>query len=534
MTDTPRHPSGALSAPAQPSGEPLLGVGRSGLVFASRGSDGVPVARKVFDSDALTRVVQYVVLGASNPYAWNEHAVRAALLRRRILAPLVARWFGGRLRVARALGHGWDAYYRAYELRTELVDGRPPALHHPLRRAGKDEVRELTEDILAPLQERLAEAGFDGLLWQAGLGNPVALANFLLEVGADGARTWAWIDLESGVPALFPLHLPTLWRRYLPLCKKHGRPLFDDVDCDRLAAYVADDARGLDASTRRRLVSDVEALRFHQEQWRCQPRLARSIESQLVKGKLSAERAAWYGQRPLRWCMHEVRRAARGLLVRARGWIKRNWPLVRALPWKELPRGTLRFLVSQKFRERAARRFVVMRVGLWERRGQLSRAHADEMRLHATRETSSAWLADFAVHVAIKPVVKGIEWFVFPALLVAGVVNEATVGIAILAGGSVSRSLYTLGRVAYDVVRGREPAWIALGTGVLPVVGNLAFPLQIAYSSRGNDDLLAQFILYDGMSLVGRRLPIWGGADTLTEHVCNQLPDRVVRARDAR
>ena len=85
--------------------EPLLGVGRSGIVFRSTSPSGEAVARKVFDSRSLTRVVQYAVLGASNPYAWNIHAVSCAFLRRRILAPLVERWTGGRVRVARAMEH---------------------------------------------------------------------------------------------------------------------------------------------------------------------------------------------------------------------------------------------------------------------------------------------------------------------------------------------------------------------------------------------------------------------------------------------
>ena len=35
-------------------------------------------------------------------------------------------------------------------------------------------------------------------------------------------------------------------------------------------------------------------------------------------------------------------------------------------------------------------------------------------------------------------------------------------------------------------------------------------PLQIVSSSRGSDDLLAQFILYDGCTAIGARIPIWG------------------------
>ena len=149
------------------------------------------------------------------------------------------------------------------------------------------------------------------------------------------------------------------------------------------------------------------------------------------------------------------------------------------------------------------------------------------------RQTSSAWLSDFAVHVAIKPLVKGVEWLVFPVLLMAGVVDESTVALAILAGGSVSRTLYTAGRALHDLLRGRRAPWVALGVGVLPVVGNLAYPAQIAWRSREEADLAAQFLLYDGMSLVGRRLPIWGGRNTLLEYRFNQWVDRLVPAPGA-
>jgi len=62
-------------------------------------------------------------------------------------------------------------------------------------------------------------------------------------------------------------------------------------------------------------------------------------------------------------------------------------------------------------------------------------------------------------------------------------------------------------------------------------VGNLAYHVQILYSSTEDRDLLARFLLYDGCARFGRHVPIWGGADTRTEHVFNHLPDRLVRLR---
>jgi len=74
-------------------------------------------------------------------------------------------------------------------------------------------------------------------------------------------------------------------------------------------------------------------------------------------------------------------------------------------------------------------------------------------------------------------------------------------------------------------------AMIALIVGVMPVVGNLAFPLQIIFTSAHANAKVAQFIVYDTFSRLGQSLPIWGGSDTYTEHLCNRLPDWLMRHR---
>ncbi len=509
-----------------------IGSGRSGIVFLSHDAAGTPIARKVFESGTLTRLVQYALLGAANPYAWSEDLVRAALLRRRILGTLCQVWFPGRLRVAPAHSHGWNQDYRAFEMLCAFSPGRPPRLHHPLDRSGRAEVRELREEILRPLARHLCEAGFDGQLWQAGMGNPVAFANFLLETSAKGERVWNWIDLESGVPALFPLDPRVLLRTYLPLSWKHRGPLFDHVDVDRLEAWLQTHRAFIDArmgtGTTHQLESDAAALRVSTDAWTSMPRRERAIRSQVAKGKITSADAERYARRPVRWFLHEARRAVRGTWVRAIGFVKRNFGRMRCLRLGRLPRAATRFSTSQIYRERVARDFVLQRIDKWEQRRRLDPEAARTLRERARRETSSAWVSDFAVHVAIKPIVKGTEWILFPLLVTAGLLQPSTVPIVILAGGSVSRTIYTLGRLIQDAIRGRELPWTALWVGTLPVIGNLAFPLQIVRSGRDSDDPLARFVLYDGMSVLGRRMPIWGGPDTLTEHVFNHLPDRVL------
>ena len=118
-----------------------------------------------------------------------------------------------------------------------------------------------------------------------------------------------------------------------------------------------------------------------------------------------------------------------------------------------------------------------------------------------------------------------------PALWMAGVVDEVYLGVFLIAGGSAARTLYTFGRVVQNTLARREKPWVALGFGTLPVVGNVAFPLQVIFSGAHGDHSVARFILFDTFSRLGEWFPIWGGADTHTEHFTNRLPNLVLRRR---
>ena len=97
--------------------------------------------------------------------------------------------------------------------------------------------------------------------------------------------------------------------------------------------------------------------------------------------------------------------------------------------------------------------------------------------------------------------------------------------------GSVAASPWRALPSSVVQFNGKERPWTALAVGTLPAVGNFAFPIQILRSSRGKDDHLARFLLYDGLAQFGALVPIWGGQDTLTEHRLNRLADRIVRRR---
>ncbi len=512
-----------------------LGRGRSGIVFRSVDESNRVIARKVFGSSGLAKVVQYTFLGAPNPYAWNEAAIRTAVLRRRVLSELTAYWFDGKLRVAKAYDHGWNERFRAYEMRCELIQGRHVALQHSTASVEPDELKDLTNNIMKPLQSHLIEAGLDGMVWQAGKGNPVALNNFMLEQSSTkGDLTWVWIDLESGVPALIPMNPLTLLSFYLPKSIKHSRPLFDDLDLDKLRAYIiqhgSDLLDKLGCDRMRQLGADIGELTKEQTAWKAVSRLDSSIGYQRAKGAISGVEADWYAGHAVEWYSREAKRAIRSIpsvvaesvmcmAVMFAG-IK-VWPVLKSC-WSALR--------SQAYRERVAKDYMVARLDKWSHRGQLDKLRSAQLRDHIETEEAGSYITDFGVHLAVKPFVKLLQFWVLPALWVAGVVDELFVVAFFVAGGSIVRTIYTLGRLIQNALTGREKPWVALGVGVLPIVGNIAFPLQIIATGANGHRAVAQFILFDSFSRLGNWFPIWGGSDTWTEHAFNRLPNLFFRS----
>ncbi len=531
MTSRPASPP--KDAPVASPERRRLGAGRSGQVFEEVTADGRRLACKVFVPDRASSIVNTVLTGAVNPYRWDKHAVACAVLRRRILEPLVRWWFDDRVRLPATDGARWFPDRLAFELRAELIEGRHAMLRHPLAGEAKHEVDDLVTEVLRPLQGHLEASGFDGLLWQAGRGNPVAAANFMRDLSGEGAR-WVWIDAESGVPALFPLNPWHLVSTYLPLSDKHGRWLFDDVDVPKLRRYIDHNAAAL--ATRlgphglNQLEKDIDALDASQNRWRALPRHRRSVASYQATGKITREQARHYIDKPVRWIARLAGRAITRTPVKVLGAVKRVLP--RLAP-RHVVAGLAaygRFFVSQKIRSRWANNYVRRRVLDWRGRGMLDRAGARDVRASMLGNDAAEYIADFGVHLAIKPAVKLLVWGLVPVLALTGVLASWWAVTFIAFGGAIGRTLYTLGRTVQSLGRGRRAPWVALLAGMAPVVGNAAYPLQLLVATRGGNGLVAQFLVHDILSGVGRRLPIWGGKDTLLEHRFNALARLVTRA----
>ena len=512
----------------------VVGRGRSGVVYLEQGqSDGdVTTVCKIFGGDTASRIVLYVLTGAPNPYVWCEAAVRSAESRRRILSLLVQHWFKGRLRLPDTFGSVWSDSHKAYGLRCGFVDGT----HAPLRLAisrSSDEgyIDDLVRNIMRPLQRHLMIAGFDGLIWQAGLGNPVAANNFMLEASASGQPYWVWIDLESGVPALFPMNPLALVQHYLPLSWRYRGWLFDDVDVRKLRQYVTEHQEALAADFSPNELADLQhcisELERDQTDWKSLPRHHRSIGYAYCKGRITSEEKEWFKARRFRWYIDLLRHFLLQGINKIRPKIIQAIVWLRDRSWLKMMGNTWRFVISQKSRAFFARRYVTKRIQSWRIRGFLRKDSVKDLRGELRDNVACDYLTDFGVHLAIKPPVKVIQWWVVPGLFATGVIESGVVTAAILVGGgAIARTLYTMGRLIQSALSGQQQPWLALGVGVLPVLGNTAYPCQLIYhgTSRGNS--IARFILCDTFARIGQHFPIWGGQDTLTEHWFSRLPNK--------
>jgi len=188
-----------------------------------------------------------------------------------------------------------------------------------------------------------------------------------------------------------------------------------------------------------------------------------------------------------------------------------------------------RAFVSREVRDRLAKNYLLQRIGVWQGRKQMGPAHVSALRAQLESQHAGSYLADFGMHLAIKPVVKTCQFALLPALWSVGVVGDGVLAVGFLMAGSVARTVYTLLRVVQELAAGRRAPWVALGVGAVPTFGNLAFPIEILYSGTRAEGRIARFLLRDLFCRLGQWVPIWGGPDTLTEHVFHAIPAGVFR-----
>ena len=83
------------------------------------------------------------------------------------------------MRLPETYSYRWNPDEKAFEIDAEFIKGCHAPLLNPMKDKSKDYMAELRNEIMNPLEKKLIQSGFDGLVWQAGKGNPVAASNFM-------------------------------------------------------------------------------------------------------------------------------------------------------------------------------------------------------------------------------------------------------------------------------------------------------------------------------------------------------------------
>jgi hypothetical protein len=285
-------------------------------------------------------------------------------------------------------------------------------------------------------------------------------------------------------------------------------------------------AKGLAA-----LRSHVDKLARAEGAWKSRDRTSTSIAYFRRKGRLSTHQARWYRQHPWRWQLKLLGFGARYLVLQLVGLVAALVRQCLNLKLAKWIRRVRRFLLSSRYRQLLARRYALWRMRAWTRRQFILSADARRLQSELRSDQASVCVTDFGVHLSIKPAVKFLQWWIFPLLFALGVIHLPALVFLEVFGGAIGRTAYTLYRCAESSIQRRRRPWVALAVGGLPVLGNVAYPLQFVYWCADRRRRLAQFLLYDCFATLGRAMPIWGGENSLLEAWANRLPDLFLRRR---
>ena len=504
----------------------FIGSGRSAKVYHSI-RNGRDVATKTFTGEKFSKFILFVLTGSANPYTWCEPAIRCAIARRRVLGILCEHWFSGNLSLPECYDYRWNQEQKAYEIDMEFVNGWHMPMLSPLKESQVDFARELRHEVMKPLQEKLIQAGFDGAVWQAGKGNPVGESNFMVVYGDHGYH-WAWIDLESGLPALFALNPLSTLGYYIPMCLKHRRWLFDDVDCNQLKDYVDSHDAEMPANILDELHGAMAELEQFQNQWKRISRHRASLGYAWSQQHITDRQEQYYRSRPIRWFVLSLANGLVSVVSAAARSLLRGLSAIRDFRYKKLFRRIYNYASNSYYRWGVVRWFVRREILHWEKRDFLTQSEKTRLLTELHNDEISAYLTDFSIHIGVKPFIKVFMWTVLPVMIASGSVGLGTAALIVLWTGSIVRTAYTLWRIGASIVRSRPHyPWVALFVGMLPMLGNLAYPMEILYQSAGRDNVLGKFMTCAFSARVGSKIPVWGGRDTATEHFFNRIGHRI-------
>ncbi len=185
------------------------------------------------------------------------------------------------------------------------------------------------------------------------------------------------------------------------------------------------------------------------------------------------------------------------------------------------------FCVSGRFQSEYGRMMIRSRIESWQRQHRLSDAAAKILTNQLNSAAIEEYVKGFGLHVGLKlllPIVMTLKVGGAAASLASG---NPFYFLFMLMLVPVLRTCVTIWRMlaSRQSVAGFRQAIIV---GLLPVVGSLAFPVQM--SARFSE--LSLFLMRDFASRLGCSLPIYGGKDSRTELMAIKLVNLVAEGLD--
>lgn len=178
---------------------------------------------------------------------------------------------------------------------------------------------------------------------------------------------------------------------------------------------------------------------------------------------------------------------------------------------------------DSNYQQEFGRNLVRTRIAAWQSDGRIDREDAASLERQLDTPLVLQYIRAFGIHAGLKllmPMIWSLKVAALAASVVAGSPLTFLVAMMLL---PMLRTAVTIGQIVF----GRQPIRDyreALLVGAMPVVGSLAYPIQM-YASFPEVSL---FLLRDIASRAGRAVPIYGGADSRTELAAIKSVDFVV------
>ena len=167
--------------------------------------------------------------------------------------------------------------------------------------------------------------------------------------------------------------------------------------------------------------------------------------------------------------------------------------------------------VSARFQREFGKYAIRGTIREWDKAGRLQPGELQALQSESSSQNFDEYARCFGMHLSVK--------LIAPLLIplkIGGVFAFVLTGdflcLLPIVVSPACRTVITLWRMARNVRR-RVNYGEALLVGVLPVIGNLAYPVQMYASHRR----LATFLIRDNAARLGRWLPIYGGRDSRVE-----------------